>query len=106
MAERGIFRSGMTAKNVATGITPYAEQLAMLNSRYSIPENATVESLIGLVGNAEGQVPLGTDIRALLQQYGLINQQEESAKAQARVESEYSELELELMRQLSEAGLT
>lgn len=104
-AERGIFRSGLTAEMVADAITPLAEERAALNARYFVPEDFTLEDLTGLVGNAEGQQALGTDMRAILQAIGLLGQEQAAAEAQARIESEQSALELDLMELLAEAGL-
>lgn len=87
-ADRGILRSGLFAQNTARALAPLAEQRADIVSRLN-PEQGSE----------------GTEIRAIMSALELLGQQEESAIASAKLESEQGELDVEQMIALIKAGL-
>ena len=86
--ERGIFRSGIHAQQLARNLQPLATERA---------------TLLGQLNPVEGDE--GTQVRDLLSAIGLLAPAEASAEAAARLEAEQSRLETEQMIALITAGL-
>lgn len=90
-ADRGLGTSGLRAQGMAEFLARMAEQQADLDARLS-PEDS-----------AQGP---GTEVRDLLSALKLLGQQTAGREAEAKLQAEIDELELEQLRALTEAGLT
>lgn len=90
MGERGIYRSGISARTLTDALQPLVNERAQIEAEYN-PR-----------GGDDGE---GSKIRDLLSQLELLAQEKAAAEAAAKTDAEYDELDLETMIALAEAGL-
>jgi len=86
--ERGLFRSGIRAKNIVRGLTPFQERRS---------------DIIGQLNPVEGAE--GTQVRDIMSLIKLLVPQEARAKAGAELGSESEQLDIEKLLALLNAGL-